>query len=617
MKEKRPLYTAVSCLFLVAVTGAIYSPIRNYPFLNYDDQEYVTRNPHVQAGLTSKTFTWAWTATDAYNWHPLTWLSHSLDQQLYGFNAGGHHLTSLILHCVNALLLFLLLLWATESPGRSLSVAALFALHPFNVESVVWIAERKNVLSTLFFLLAIAAYGWYAKKPGIKRYLLLTLLFAFGLAAKPMVITLPFVLLLLDFWPLGRIQTPVSQPAPLPRMLKNRKAQPQRADTATHFAVAQAPLPRLILEKLPLLALCTVSAIVTVIAQGRGGAVRSLEKIPLSLRIENATYSYAMYVWKAFWPVRLALYYPLHRLAFWKLGLAVLFLLIVSALAWKRRFTQRYLLSGWLWYLGTLVPVIGIIQVGDQAMADRYAYIPLIGIFVIVVWSLADWADGVKVSVRFRVATAAIILAMLSFLTWRQQGYWRSNYDVWSHTVAVTGPNPVAESDLADALHALGRFEDALPHFQNAVSMQSNDPSRRIDLAEDLAECGRSPDAIAEYETAIQLTSDPEKQARSYQSLAILHGELGEYSKVRESYREALRIDPQLGEDMIRNLSRAFAANPSGGGYLNLGMLLETAGRLSEARAAYQRALELNPTLAEAKASLEALGQSKLGQSNK
>lgn len=617
MKEKRPLYTAVSCLFLVAVTGAIYSPIRNYPFLNYDDQEYVTRNPHVQAGLTSKTFTWAWTATDAYNWHPLTWLSHSLDQQLYGFNAGGHHLTSLILHCVNALLLFLLLLWATESPGRSLSVAALFALHPFNVESVVWIAERKNVLSTLFFLLAIAAYGWYAKKPGIKRYLLLTLLFAFGLAAKPMVITLPFVLLLLDFWPLGRIQTPVSQPAPLPRMLKNRKAQPQRADTATHFAVAQAPLPRLMLEKLPLLALCTVSAIVTVIAQGRGGAVRSLEKIPLSLRIENATYSYAMYVWKAFWPVRLALYYPLHRLAFWKLGLAVLFLLIVSALAWKRRFTQRYLLSGWLWYLGTLVPVIGIIQVGDQAMADRYAYIPLIGIFVIVVWSLAEWADGVKVSVRFRVATAAIILAMLSFLTWRQQGYWRSNYDVWSHTVAVTGPNPVAESDLGDALHALGRFEDALPHFQNAVSMQSNDPSRRIDLAEDLAECGRSPDAIAEYETAIQLTSDPEKQARSYQSLAILHGELGEYSKVRESYREALRIDPQLGEDMIRNLSRAFAANPSGGGYLNLGMLLETSGRLAEARAAYQRALELNPTLAEAKASLEALGQSKLGQSNK
>jgi tetratricopeptide (TPR) repeat protein len=610
MKAKNPRFTVVSCLFLVAVTAAIYSPVRGYPFLNYDDPQYVTRNSHVQGGLTWKTSLWAWTATDAYNWHPLTWLSHALDCQLYGLNAGGHHLTSLLLHGLNVQLLFLLLLWATGSLGRSLLVAALFALHPLNVESVIWIAERKNLLSTVFFLLAIAAYGWYTMKPSIQRYFLLALLFGLGLASKPMVITLPFVLLLLDFWPLGRIQGWVPQPSPLPPMPKNRKAQLQGAGTAAWLSVSQASLPRLILEKLPLLALCLLSAMVTVIAQRHGGAVRSLQRIPLSLRIENATYSYAMYVWKAFWPVRLALYYPRNRLAFWKLGLAVLFLLVVSALAWKQRFTQRYLLLGWLWYLGTLVPVIGLIQVGDQAMADRYAYIPLIGIFVMAVWSLSDWADRVKISGLLRVSTAAIVLAILSFLTWRQQGYWRSSYDVWSHTLAVTGPNPLAESDLADALHTLGRPEEALAHFQNAVRMQSNDPVRHVDLAEDLAECGRLHDAIAEYETAIQLTSDPEKQARSYQSLAILHGELGEYSKVRESYHEALRINPQLGEDMIRNLSRAFAANPSGAGYLNLGMLLETAGRLSEARAAYQQALNLDPTLAEAKESLDALGRS-------
>jgi tetratricopeptide (TPR) repeat protein len=349
--------------------------------------------------------------------------------------------------------------------------------------------------------------------------------------------------------------------------------------------------------------------VLTVIAQRTGGAVRSLVTISLWARIENAIYSYAMYVWKAFWPVRLALYYPPGRPALWKLGLAALFLLAVSGLAWKQRFTRRYVMFGWLWYLGTLVPVIGVVQVGDQAMADRYAYVPLIGIFIMVVWSLADWADNRQVSVPLRTATALIILAVLSLLTWRQVGYWRSSSDVWAHTLTVTGPNPIAENNLGDALHALGRPDDALAHFQNAAAMQSTDPARHIDLAEDLAECGRLPDAIAEYEEAIRLTTEPASQARSYGSVAILYGELGEYSKARESYREVLRIDPQLGDEMIRNLSRAFAADPSGGGYLSLGMLLDVAGRFPEARAAYQKALELDPTLTEARRSLEAVEQ--------
>jgi len=610
MKAKGPHYILGSCLLLVAVTAAIYSPVRSYRFLNYDDPQYVTRNSHVRAGLTWETASWAWTATDAYNWHPLTWLSHAADCQLYGLNPGGHHLSSVVLHCLNVVLLFLLLTWSTGRWGRSLLVALLFGLHPLNVETVVWIAERKNLLSTAFFLLAIAAYGWYATKPSIKRYLLLAVLFALGLASKPMVITLPFVLLLLDFWPLERIQG-WDQPAALPRKRKNRKERSQTVGMAAGFSASPARFPRLVLEKLPLLALSAASAVVTVIAQRSGGAVRSFTKIPFWSRIENAAFSYAMYMWKALWPTRLALYYPMNRVAFWKLGLAVLFLLAVSAFGWTRRFTHRYLMTGWLWYLVTLVPVIGIIQVGDQSRADRYAYVTLIGIFVMVVWGLADWADSRRVNVAWRVATAAIFVAALSLLTWQQHSHWRSSYDVWAHTLAVTGSNPLAESDLGDALHELGRPDEALPHFQNAVHMQPGDPARHIDLAEDFAECGRLSDAIPEYEAAIQLTSDPEKRARAYQSLAILHGELGEYSKVRESYREALRIDPPLGDEMIGSLSRTFANNPSGGGYLSLGMLLEAAGRLPEARLAYQQALRLEPTLTEATRSLDAIEQRK------
>jgi tetratricopeptide (TPR) repeat protein len=607
LNRNRTQSTLVPGLLLVVFTLALYSPVRNYPFVNYDDKNYVTENPHVQAGLSWKTFTWAMTANDAANWHPLTWLSHAADCQLYGVNAGGHHITSLGFHICNVLLLFLLLFRVTGARGRSFAVSALFALHPFNVESVAWVAERKNVLSTLLFLLAIGAYGWYASKPDLRRYSVVALLFALGLAAKPMVITFPFVLLLLDFWPLKRIQA--NNEPMLPASTGRKRKEQLAGGDAPVLPVSRAPFARLVLEKVPLLLLCIASGALTVVAQRSGGAIRSFNRIPLAVRLQNAVWSYAMYFWKACWPSAFALYYPhpLTRLAAWRLGLAAGFLVSVSALVWHQRRNRPYFMTGWLWYLGTLVPVIGIVQVGDQAMADRYAYVPLIGIFVMIVWAAGDWADRRQISLPFRAAAAVIVLASLSFITFRQIGYWRSSYDVWAHTLEVTGPNPLAESDLGDALHALGRPEDALPHFQNAVRMQPTDPVRRIDLAEDLAECERLQDAIAEYEAGIQLTSDPEKQARSYQSLAILHGELGEYPKVRESYHEALRIDPPLGEEMIRNLSRSFAANPSGGAYLSLGMLLEAAGRLAEARLAYQQALKLDPTLAEARQSLDAI----------
>jgi protein O-mannosyl-transferase len=609
MARKHSYFVLASCIVLAITTLTVYSPAAHNPFLHVDDQNYVTENPHVQAGVTWQTFTWALTAPAAENWHPLTWLSHALDCQLFGLNPAGHHSTNILLHALNVVLLFLLLLRATGAKGRSLLVAALFALHPLNVESVAWIAERKNVLSTLFFLLALGAYGWYARNPDAKRYLAVVALFALGLAAKPMVITLPFMLLLLDFWPLERIRGWGQGALSVPKERKTRKAQSIDLASARVFPVPQMQFSQLLLEKLPLLALCAASAVITIIAQ-RARAIQTFEIYPFAGRLENAIYSYASYVWKAFWPTRLAFLYPYARDGWpaWQFGLALLFLLSVSLLVWKLRRTRPYLLIGWLWYLGTLVPVIGLIQVGDQAMADRYAYVPLIGIFVMVVWASADAADRRQLSPQSRIATAIAILAVLSFLTWRQIGYWQSDYDLWSHTVKVTKHNVVADESLSKALMQLGRPQEAVAGFEEAASLNPRDPFRHINLAAALLESERPTDAIAEYESTIKVTSDPTIQARCYESIATLYDQLGDYAKVRENYRLALQSDPTQAPGMVERISQDAEGSQSAPRYLQLGMLLQALGKWSEARAAYQQALKLDPTLKEAKASLEALG---------
>jgi len=612
MDRKPSYFVLVACLCLAVATLAVYGRGARNPFLHVDDQNYVTENPHVQGGVTWDTFTWAWTATAAQNWHPLTWLSHALDCQLYGLNPTGHHSTNILLHALNAVLLFLLLLRVTGAKGRSLLVAALFALHPLNVESVAWIAERKNVLSTLFFLLTLGAYGWYTRKPDVKRYLVVVALFALGLAAKPMVITLPFVLLLLDFWPLQRIQGWGQQSSPGLKGRKNRKAPSQDLASEKVFPVPQFQFSRLVLEKLPLFALCIGSAVITVAAQ-RAQAIQSFEIYPFGGRLENAIYSYASYVWKAFWPTRLAFLYPYPRdgQPAWQLGLAALFLLTVSGLVWKQRRTRPYLATGWLWYLGTLVPVIGLIQVGDQAMADRYAYLPLIGIFVMIVWAAVDAADRTQLNLPLRTTIAVVILATLSFLTWRQIAYWRSDYDLWSHTVKVTKHNVVADESLSKALMQLGRPQEALPGFEEAASLNPGDPFRHVNLAAAFLESERLPDAIAEYESTIKVTSNPTIQARCYESIAALYDELGDYPKVRDNYRLALQADPTQGPGMVERISQDATAAPSAPRYLQLGMLLQEIGKFPEARVAYQQALNLDSTLTEAKASLAALERSK------
>jgi tetratricopeptide (TPR) repeat protein len=601
MGQRRTKLAVVGCLFLVIGTFAIYSSTLRHPFVSYDDRDYVTQNTHVQKGLTARTVAWAFTTTEADNWHPLTWLSHALDCQVYGLNPFGHHLTNVLLHLFNVILLFLILARVTGSTGRSLLVAALFALHPLNVESVAWVAERKNVLSTLFFLLTLGAYGWYAMKPNLKRYLSVCALFALGLAAKPMVITLPFVLLLVDFWPLQRIQWPGEILSPMIRSRKNRKRQAEDSVPGMTLRVRQATFSQLIIEKLPLLAFCAASAAITIVAQ-RNSGIRSLQRFSFGVRLENAIYAYASYLWKAFWPTQLAAFYPHpgNTLEAWRIGLGALFLFAVSCLVWNQRRIRPYLLAGWLWYLGTLVPVIGIIQVGDQAMADRYTYVPLIGIFVMLIFGLADWADSEGISFRVRAATGLAVLAVLSFLTWRQVGYWQSDYDLWSHALQVTKKNNVAEEGISKALLMEGRAEEAVPGLQKASRLNPGDPIKHVNLGAALAQSGRMEEAIGEYQAAIPLTSDPRLQVRFYESLATLYDILGDYSNVRASYRQALQIAPQQTSEMIQQLSQDVANEPAGARYLQLGLLLQEAGKPSEAHTAFQQGLDLDTGLDQA-----------------
>jgi len=596
--EKR---NTIVCLLLAVVTLALYNPVNRHPFVNYDDDRYVTGNAHVRQGLTADTFTWALTSTEQANWHPLTWMSHALDCSLYRLNPAGHHITSVLLQAVNAMLLFLLLIWATGRIGPSLFVALLFVVHPINVESVAWVAERKNVLCTLFFFLTLWAYGWYVRKPSWARYLAVVVLFAAGLASKPMVITLPFVLLLLDYWPLDRA-----------RSLKNE---------------AGPSWPRLMVEKLPLLALSGASAWITMKAQQSGGAVRSTAEFSLSVRIANAVYAYAMYLWKMIWPMRLAPLYPHpgNSIGAGQWLPAVFVLIAISAMVVKFR-ARRYLLTGWLWFLGTLVPVIGLVQVGDAAMADRYAYIPLIGIFVMIAFGAADWAEGKRLGLKLALP-AAVVLIALAAVTNRQIGYWQSSYDLWSHTLAVTQNNFIAEDNLGGALILEGKEEEAHPHFEAAARINPKDPMSRSNLGTYFQTHGKPSEAVAEYDSAVSLTSDPGLLAQTYSNMGAAYRSMAADGQARESFMHALRLNPNQSSawfglgllarkqgnltEAVSDLSRSLELQPTAQAYFELGRTQAQAGRIREALDAYQRALQIAPDYAEAQHAADALQQQK------
>lgn len=587
------------CFLLVTITTAVYAPVTRHEFIDYDDDRYVTTNSHVNSGLSWQNIEWALTADAVANWHPLTWISHELDSELYGLDhPGGHHTTSLLLHVLNVLLLFLLLFHTTGARGRSFVVAALFALHPLNVESVAWVAERKNVLCTFFFLLTLGAYGWYARKPGLKRYSLILLLFALGLASKPMVITLPFVLLLLDFWPLRRVENWSSPSAAFP--------------------VKRASFLSLLLEKLPLLLLSAASAVITMIVQRRGNELVPIAASPLSWRLQNAIWAYATYLWKTIFPRGLTPFYPTLELPLWEVVLASIAMLTIGFLVWKKSSGQPYLPVGYLWFLGTLVPVIGIVQVGAQSMADRYVYIPLIGVFVAVVWAALDATEAKQISPRWPMAVVSVILIALALTTWRQVNYWENSITIWSHALDVSIDNFVAEEDLAVGLANRGRNDEAFPHFLIARQIRPTDAVANLNIGINLEQHGRHQDAIREFEVLTRLTNDPQELFDAHKRMANIYKEIGNPEKARTEFLQAQRIKPndlallaELGDleidEAIARAARPVSAHPTAEGYLQLGQLLQNVGRTPAAQVAYKNALRLNPNLPQAKQALATL----------
>jgi len=589
---------------LAAGTLALYLPAIHDGFVNYDDPDYVTRNVQVLKGLSWSNLKWAFSeANYAANWHPLTWISHMADVQWYGNNPAGHHFTSILLHSLDAAILFLLLEWATGLTLRSATVAGLFAVHPLNVESVAWIAERKTPLSVLFFLLALWAYGWYVRKPTVGRYAFVAIFFSLALMAKVMVITFPFALLLLDYWPFKRFPHP-DAPGGGPGSLRL--------------------FLNLVLEKVPLFLLAAADAWLMILAQRKTGSVGSSLALPLAWRVKNALYSYVAYLRDAIWPVRLAVFYPHPEgsLSWTKVLVATAVLLAISALVWRYR-EKGYLLTGWLWFLGTMFPMIGIVQSGRQGMADRYAYIPLLGIFLAVVWLLADWAGKVQLRQRLLIVLFLVACIPYAYLTRKQIGYWKDSYTLFRHTLEVTVNNGIAENNFGSALLERGEPAQAAAHFEAAIRFIPGLASAHYNLGVILQMGGRADEAAREYRLAIANSSDPLELAQSHNNLGILDLQSGKSAEALTELTAAIALNPgelnsYIGRGMaelqfwnvdaaIADFSRALAISPSPVAYFNLGRALEAKGDFSGAANAYSSALRLAPGMTEAQSSLQAL----------
>jgi protein O-mannosyl-transferase len=550
---------------LLAGALLLYLQVADHQFLFYDDGQYVAENPRVRAGLSWDNVRWAFTTLHFHNWHPLTWLSHMLDVELFGLDAGAHHVVNAVLHALNGAVLFLVLHGMTGARWRSAVVAALFLVHPLHVESVAWIAERKDLLSTLFGFLALAAYRRHVERPGAGRYALVLLCFALSLLAKPMWVTLPFLLLLLDAWPLRRFAFAET----------GREEGP--------FAVV--PARRLLLEKVPLLALSVASSAVTLVAQR--GAVAG-DALDLGARATNAVVSYTHYVWKTFWPADLAPMYPFRLpLPLWEVALSAILVggVTVAAVLGARR--RPWATIGWLWFLGTLVPVIGIVQVGSQAMADRYTYVPSIGLFVAIAWGAHDLARDRHV--RLLAVTAALVVAALAALTWRQTARWADHETIFRHAVAVSRENARAHGVLAMGLRRSGKPAEALVHAAEATRLEPSVARHWSELALVSRALGRPADA---YEASRRSTDLEPGLGLAWITLGQAAGDLGLAEEAEAALRRGVTLLP--GE--------AHAWN-------ELGMGLARNGRAAEALEAYRRAVSLNPGSAAAWSNLAILQQ--------
>lgn len=577
----------------------------------FDDEPYVVENQRLQSGLTLSAVKWCFTSTHVANWHPLTWLSHLLDFRFYGLNPSGHHVTNLLFHIANALLLLLVLKRMTGSLWRSAFVAALFAVHPLHVESVAWVAERKDVLSTFFWLLTMWAYVRYVERPRPRRYLLVTLALGLGLMAKPMLVSVPIVLLLLDYWPLGRLSLGDAE---------------KRNRTWAGW--------KLVWEKVPLFALSAASGVITYLAQQKGGAVIEFERFPLGIRIANALVSYVRYIEKMFWPEGLAAFYPhpLDSLPVWQVAGACLLLAGISVVVIRAARRRPYLGVGWLWYLITLVPVIGVVQVGEQAMADRYTYVPLIGLFVIIAWGapdllrrsqrengrVADTATSRRISVSpaasFLQSTilpilAGAVIAALMVCTWLQVGYWHSDMTLFQRAVRVTDRNVLAHNNLGIALAEEGKLEQAVDHYSEALAINPNYVDAHYNLGNAQVEQGKIDEAAQHYEEALRLKPDYQKASLGLANIVAKRGgtkeAVGHYLKILQSNPGDADVHYNLGvmmtkqgrtEEAISYYSKALAINPRHAkAHNNLGLSLAEHGNLDEAITHYSAALQIKP----------------------
>jgi len=600
-RRKIPAAPFFVCLLLVATTLAVYWPAIHCDFLNYDDPDYFTSNPRVLTGLTPGNVAWAFTSGYASNWHPLTWLSLMLDAELFGKGPAGPHLTNLLLHAVNTALLFLLLRRLTAATWRSALVAALFALHPLHVESVAWVTERKDVLSAFFGLLSLWAYAEFAGESKVQGprskvfFTLSLLLFALGLMSKPVLVTLPFVMLLLDWWPLGRV-------------------------AVDRWRVKD--VWRLVTEKIPFFVLGVISCAVTFIVQQKGGAVAALTGYSLLERTENAFVSYARYLCKVFWPVTLAVPYP--HPGHWPLWLVLFAVTLFAALCaatvwWRQKFP--FAPTGWFWFAGMLVPVIGLVQVGDQSMADRYTYLPLIGLFVFLVWGVGEACMRFRVPKQPVVLLAAIVLAACALQTRNQLGFWQNSGTLFRHALAVTEDNYVAENDLGTWLSAGGQIAEAMDCFRQSLKIKPGNSSALFNLGNASARLGDWDNAIADYRGALEITPD---QANILDNLGIALASKQEFAEAITNFEAALKLNPDsagahnnLGtvlfvqrrfdeaEHHYREALRLTPDNPQI--YANLGDTLVRLGRVAEAVQCYQETLRLKPGDAKIQAKLQAL----------
>ena len=592
-------------LLLVAITLVAFWQVLGNGFIKFfDDGEYILQNHFVSDGLTKTGIVWAFTKSHSGNWHPLTWLSHMLDCQLYGLKPTGHHLTSLLFHIANILLLFLLLARMTGAVWRSAFVAALFAIHPLHVESVAWVAERKDMLSTFFWLLTMLAYVSYARHPGLGRYLLVVLFFTLGLMSKPMLVTLPIVLLLMDYWPLKRLVT-----------------QPPRSTLNTQHST----LNRLLIEKSPLFAMSAASSVITYIVQQKQGAMAVFEELPLGVRAGNAAVSYARYIGKMIWPDNLAIFYPhaMESLPLWQAVAAGLLFVSITVLVVRYGRDRQYLPVGWCWYVVTLVPVIGLVQVGMQSMADRYTYVPLIGLFIVVAWGVPDLLTRKADSRRGRSRRASeapdrtktlawlgvLVIAALMARTWVQVRYWQYSITVFEHAIACTSGNSIAYGDLGLALLDEGRIAEAADRFAESLEINPDQHEAHSNLGICLYRLGKMDEAVKQYRMAIRIKPT---YADAHYNLGNALLKLNRFDEAAASYRKALRLKPD-DPDMHNNLANALIRQgkveeaipeyrevlrlkpdyPMA--YFNLGYILGRQGKPGQAISYFEKGLRITP----------------------